>query len=95
MYWDNTGGEILDAVFLQAKDFARIVACGFVSNYGNPKPYGLVNYGLIAHKRLRVQGFIMTDLAGKYFAVRSLEIVLILGFFQGHGELGCIWRDKV
>jgi len=88
VYWDNTGGEILDAVYLSANDFARIVACGFASNYGNPKPYGLVNYGLIAHKRLLVQGFIQTDLIQKYYMVCCKITELISGLYERYGELG-------
>jgi NADPH-dependent curcumin reductase CurA len=61
VYWDSTGGEMLDAVFLNSNNFARIVACD-LSNYGNPKPYGLIKYGPIACKRLQVQGVIQTDL---------------------------------
>jgi len=89
VYWDNTGGEILDAVYLNANDFARIVACGFVSNYGNPKPYGLVNYGLIAHKRLHVQGFIQTDLIQEYYMVCRESTELMSGLHERYGELDC------
>jgi hypothetical protein len=36
-YWDNVGGETLDAVFENVKNFARIIVCGLISSYNSDK----------------------------------------------------------
>lgn len=69
-YWDSTGGEMLDAVYLNSNNFARIVACD-LSNYGNPKPHGLIKYGLPINGSKYLKGFIQTDLIQKYYTVLS------------------------
>jgi NADPH-dependent curcumin reductase CurA len=34
-YWDNVGGETLDAVFENVKNFAGIIVCGLISTYNS------------------------------------------------------------
>ena len=62
VYFDNVGGEIMDTVLGQMAVFGRIVECGMIASYNatgtDPGPR---NYGRILMKRLRVQGFIVTD----------------------------------
>ncbi|KAK9460516.1 uncharacterized protein V1516DRAFT_676913 [Lipomyces oligophaga] len=63
LYFDNVGGELLDAALVHMKDFGRIVACGMISQYNN-KPgegYRFKNLNLIVGKRLRMEGFIILD----------------------------------
>jgi NADPH-dependent curcumin reductase CurA len=39
IYWDNVGGESLDAALEAARDFARIICCGAISAYNStPTP---------------------------------------------------------
>lgn len=62
LYFDNVGGQILDAVLTQVNLFARISLCGLISMYNATEPVpGPYNYGQILMKRVRVQGFIVTD----------------------------------
>ncbi|AFZ24947.1 putative NADP-dependent oxidoreductase [Cylindrospermum stagnale PCC 7417] len=62
VYFDNVGGPILDAVLTQVNLFARIPLCGLISTYNAQEPVpGPYNYSQILMKRLRVQGFIVTD----------------------------------
>ena len=63
VYFDNTGGEILEACLPLMNLHGRIACCGAVSAYdGAPPaagPRGLP--GLLVVKRIRMQGFIVMD----------------------------------
>jgi len=63
VYFDNVGGDILEACLPQMKNHGRIACCGAVSQYdGAPSPHGPRGLpGLIVVKRLIMQGFIVTD----------------------------------
>ncbi len=63
VYFDNTGGEILEACLPLMNMGGRISCCGAVSAYvGAPPPAGPRGIpGLIVVKRLRMQGFIVMD----------------------------------
>jgi len=62
IYFDNVGGEILDAALAMINLRARISVCGMISQYNTtapvPGPYNLIN---ILTKRAKMQGFIVTD----------------------------------
>ena len=38
VYFDNVGGDILDAALQNMNDFGRIVACGMISRYNDAEP---------------------------------------------------------
>ncbi|ODQ54105.1 NAD(P)-binding protein [Saitoella complicata NRRL Y-17804] len=61
LYWENVGGETLDAVFEAANDFSTIIACGMISQYNTTEPYGVKNIMNIVAKRIKMQGFIVLD----------------------------------
>jgi NADPH-dependent curcumin reductase CurA len=64
VYFDNVGGEILDAALMNIKDSSRIVLCGSVSTYyGRDEPYKLKNYPRLIIKRCTMEGFIFFDYA--------------------------------
>lgn len=67
VYFDNVGGEILDAVLGQINDYARIVLCGAISGYNSSKDqlYRLKNYSRLIIKRGKMQGFIYFDYKDK------------------------------
>ena len=69
VYFDNTGGPVLEAALSRMNQGGRIVCCGVVSQYdtSNPAagPRGVP--GLLVTKRLRMEGFIVMD----YFAERA------------------------
>lgn len=66
IYFDNVGGEMLEAVLDRMKDFGRIVACGMISQYDVPaeQRYGVKNLFRVVTRRLKFQGYIMSDWAG-------------------------------
>jgi hypothetical protein len=62
IYFDNVGGAILDAALTKVNLFARIPLCGLISTYNSKEPVpGPYNYSQIMMKRVRVQGFIVSD----------------------------------
>jgi len=63
VYWDNVGGEILEAALNAANQGARFIECGMASSYGgsvSKPPNNLFN---IVTKEIRMSGFIATSLA--------------------------------
>lgn len=60
--FENVGGEIFEAALWNMRDFGRIALCGMISNYNDeqlkPGPRGMM---AIVGRRLRIQGFIVTD----------------------------------
>jgi hypothetical protein len=62
VYFDNVGGEHLDAALVSARPFARFALCGMISLYNEEQlPPGPPHLVLAVGKRLKLQGFILTD----------------------------------
>ncbi|HXF96985.1 MAG TPA: NADP-dependent oxidoreductase [Gaiellaceae bacterium] len=62
LYFDNVGGEHLEAAIGALRPFGRVVACGSISRYDAPEPPpGPRNMFLVVTKRLRIQGFLIGD----------------------------------
>jgi NADPH-dependent curcumin reductase CurA len=60
LYFDNVGGEQLEAALAVLKDFGRVSLCGMIADYCEPVP-GPRNMTTIVQKRLKLQGFIVSD----------------------------------
>src|SRR5262245_55691399 len=63
VYFDNTGGPVLDAALSLMNLRGRIVCCGNVSQYDveKPAPGPMAVPGLVVTKRLRLEGFVVMD----------------------------------
>jgi NADPH-dependent curcumin reductase CurA len=62
VYFDNVGGDQLEAALTALRPFGREIACGSISRYNDQHAEpGPRNLSLIVTKRLRVQGFIILD----------------------------------
>jgi NADPH-dependent curcumin reductase CurA len=60
-YFENVGGEILDAVLARMNAFSRIAVCGLISQYNATEAYGVKTFQSILTNRIKVQGFIVSD----------------------------------
>ena len=61
VYFDNVGGEHLDAACALARDFARFAMCGMIDVYNDGKPQEMRYLIRLVSARIRMQGFIFTD----------------------------------
>ena len=62
VYFDNVGGEHLEAAIGALHEHGRVVACGSISAYNATEPVpGPRNMFAVVTKRLLLQGFIITD----------------------------------
>ncbi|KAJ6109602.1 hypothetical protein N7486_001837 [Penicillium sp. IBT 16267x] len=68
VFFDNTGGEILDACLARAARDSRFVICGAISQYNAAKPQGPTSFMTVISQRVTIKGFIVFDYAKKYGA---------------------------
>ena len=62
VYFDNVGGDHLEAAIGAMRNLGRVVACGAISRYNDPEPApGPRNLFMLFTKRLTMQGFIISD----------------------------------
>lgn len=62
VYFDNVGGDHLEAAIVAMADFGRIAACGAIADYNAEAPSpGPRNLMMLVSKRLTLRGFIVTD----------------------------------
>ena len=74
VYFDNVGGEILDAALTRLARGARVVICGAISQYNATAPMrGPSNYMALLVQRASMTGFLVFDYAARYGeAIRQL-----------------------
>lgn len=67
VFFDNVGGETLEAGLTFCNDHARVVLSGAISQYNATElPPGPRNIGLLIVRRIRMEGFIVMDYAERY-----------------------------
>ena len=73
VYFDNTGGPILESALFRMNMHGRIVCCGAASQYDTSSPTGGPRGvpGLLVNNRVRMEGFLVFDYADRYEAGRA------------------------
>jgi NADPH-dependent curcumin reductase CurA len=82
VYFDNVGGETLDAVLKRLRLKARIVLCGGISQYGAAEVRGPANYLSMISARARMEGFVVID-----YLDRADEAIAGIGKIAMTGKL--------
>jgi NADPH-dependent curcumin reductase CurA len=83
VFFDNVGGEILEAALSLINIGARIALCGMISQYNATKPVpGPNNLRNLIIKRARIEGFLVLD-----YLDRAMEAVAELGKWYSEGKL--------
>jgi NADPH-dependent curcumin reductase CurA len=83
VYFDNVGGEILDAALANLARGARVVICGAISQYNNLDAMkGPSNYMSLLVNRARMEGFVVIDYMG-----RAPEAVREMATWIAEGKL--------
>lgn len=75
VYFDNVGGDILDAALVNLAMHARVVICGAISQYNEDRSQlqGPKNYMSLLVNRATMQGFVCFDYVKQYQAA-AMEI---------------------
>ena len=83
VYFDNVGGEILDAALARLRMHARVVICGAISQYNNKEAIaGPKNYLSLLVNRATMQGMVVMDYADRY-----KEAGMQMGMWMMQGKL--------
>ncbi|MCY1555024.1 putative NADP-dependent oxidoreductase YfmJ [compost metagenome] len=83
MYFDNVGGDILDAVLTRINFKARVVICGAISQYNNKEAVkGPANYLALLVNSARMEGMVVMT-----YAPRFAEAAQEMGGWLASGQL--------
>lgn len=83
VFFDNVGGDILDAVLTRLARNARIVICGAISQYNNTTPVkGPANYLALIVARATMKGIMVGD-----YYPRAMEALSAMGGWLATGKL--------
>lgn len=77
VYFENVGGAVQRAVFPRLNDFGRMIMCGMVSEYNDLMPRPGPNLMAAVRKRLRIQGFIVSDHWRRFGEYRAMAAPLV------------------
>jgi len=86
VFFDNVGGDMLEAAIEQMADFGRIALCGGISGYNDETPApGPNNLMILVQRRVRMEGFIVID-----YMSRFEEVIMEMAGWMMEGKLA--WR---
>ena len=72
VFFDNVGGEVLNASLARIAPFARVVICGGISRYEQEQlPAGPANYFNIVFRQATMQGFLLSGYEREYDVARQ------------------------
>ena len=61
VYFDNVGGDHLDAALATARNRARVAICGLIEGYNSSEPMALRYFARVIAARITVRGFLFPD----------------------------------
>jgi NADPH-dependent curcumin reductase CurA len=89
VYFENVGGEHLEAALAHMNRYGRIVVCGMISQYNATEAVpGPHNLGVTITKRLMIKGFIVSD-----HTDRLPEFYADLGRWIAEGNVK--WKETI
>jgi NADPH-dependent curcumin reductase CurA len=66
VYFDNVGGDIMDAALNCLNKFARVAVCGWISTYNVPNAPGPTNLWQLVAESVTMQGFTLLDYLDRF-----------------------------
>ncbi len=72
VYFENVGGAVQAAVIPLLNVFARVIVCGMVAQYNDPKLPPGPNLGFMIVKRVLMQGILVSDKPERFAEWRAL-----------------------
>lgn len=89
VYFENVGGEHLEVALAQLNNFGRIPVCGMISQYNDTSATpGPSNMAMIIGKRLKLQGFIVSD-----FSKQIPDFYKDMGQWAAQGKIK--WKETI
>ena len=82
VYFDNVGGDHLDAAFALARKDARFAICGMIEGYNQARPAAFRYIMRVIAMRIRMQGFIIFD-----YQPRMDEFLAAMGAMLAKGQV--------
>jgi hypothetical protein len=87
VYFDNVGGDVLDAVLSNIAMHARVVMCGAISQYNaSAQRQGIANTSMLIVRRARMEGFIVLDYASRFAEAQKELAGMVLAGTLKHRE---------
>ena len=89
VFFDNVGGETLEAAIENAAQHARFVLCGAIAGYNDSEPTpGPSNLFQMIARRIRMQGFVMFDFMEEVDAATADLVTWV-----SSGQL--LWKEDI
>ena len=82
VYFDNVGGDHLDAAFAHARKDARFAICGMIEGYNSGEPMAFRYIMRVIAMRIMLKGFIFTD-----YLSRMGEFIADMGAMVASGQV--------
>ncbi|WP_101757993.1 NADP-dependent oxidoreductase [Oceanicoccus sp. KOV_DT_Chl] len=88
VYFDNVGGDILDAALMCLNRFSRVAVCGWISTYNDADAPGPKNLWQLVAESATIQGFVVLDYVERFGeGVGQLAEWLMAGKLQFKEEI--------